>query len=414
MKLKTYFLFTVLLLSPTFPIFAQQKNLNAEQQKTFLSSRSNPFIPGTFDSVCSYLFAFRKVAIHTESSAINSTRITPTFPDFYRPTWQEIFDLIAWQTKSSWNYDPEQGFWVFSESVRKLPYKIKVAANWQSEDHSIEVVYRPPIAPVGMDIYWLGSYSSDEGNTSALFSHIREELAMRFVRGYVDGVSPKQMSLKPAGKVEALYFETSATNSGAVWRQWVIVEKGQGIAIVSAIHREQEKALLPDVLSMVNSFEVADPASMKNQTVSSTEETTLHRISIALTIATTLHSQSFAKYFAIPVDDDSWLRLQNDGDLGPFLMFKEKASDQSAVILLSDDKSPVFCVYFAKNSPIGVVGIVTRDKPTIDLSQIKAAYRQVLPEMLNPQQKKLRFNKGKAAGDDGQPIVSYQLSGEEE
>ena len=248
MKPKTYFLLVALLIWPVISAIAQQKNLNPEQQKAFLFSRSNQLIPGTFDSVCSYLFAFRNVAIHTESSHINSTRITPTFPSFYRPTWKEVFDLIAWQTKSSWDYDPERGYWVFSESNRKLPYKIKIAADWQPEDHSIEVVYHPKIAPVGMDIYWLGFYSSDEGDSSAFFARIREELAMSFVRGYVKGVSPKQMSIKSIGKAESLYFETSATDSGAVWRQWVMVEKGQGIAIVSAIKREHEKALLPDVL----------------------------------------------------------------------------------------------------------------------------------------------------------------------
>jgi hypothetical protein len=238
------------------PLAGQQKNLGPEQQTTFLAARASSFPPGSFDSVCSFLYALDGVAIHSQSTVVNGTRLMSTFPDFYRPTWKELFDLIAWQTMSVWKYDGETGYWVFAESKRVLPYKMDISAGWMREDHPIEVVYRPPTAPVGMDIYWLGHYSPDRADPAPFFGRVREALALSFVKGFIRDVSLKNMSAKRMGRNETLYFET-VTPSGVVWRQWVLIENGDAFAIVSAIKPEMEKQLLPDVLSMVSSFEIA-------------------------------------------------------------------------------------------------------------------------------------------------------------
>jgi hypothetical protein len=242
---------------PALP--GQQKNLDEEQQAAFLAKRTSGGISGTFDSVCSTLYAFKGVAIHTESSHINQTALNPASPKFYEPTWRELFDSIARQTKSTWKYDPVRGYWVFAEPQKALPYKLQLAAGWQPDDHGIEMVYRPPIAPVGMDIYWMGAYSSDTAKEAAALSErVRNELAVLFARDLKKEITVKEMSVVAVGKADALYFQGVVPSSGVTWRQWVLVSKGQAFAIVSAIKPEHEKKRLPDVQAMVNSFEIID------------------------------------------------------------------------------------------------------------------------------------------------------------
>lgn len=237
----------------------QQKNLDEKQQAAFLAQRTSGAVSGTFDSYCSTLYAFKNVAIHTESSRINQTTLHPASPKFYQPTWRELFDSIARQTKSTWKYDPARGYWVFSEPQKPPTYKLQLAAGWQPEDRGIEVVYRPPIAPVGMDIYWMGAYSADTAHDAAALSErVRNELAVLFARDFKKEITVKEMSIVAVGKADALYFQGFVPSSGITWRQWILVSKGQAFAIVSAIKPEQEKKLLPDVQAMVNSFEVID------------------------------------------------------------------------------------------------------------------------------------------------------------
>jgi len=239
-------------------LLSQQKNLNPEQQAAFLSKRTSGAIIGTFDSYCGLLYAVNGVAIHTESTRINKTRLSPASPKFYQPTWKELFDSIAAQTKSSWNYDPVRGYWVFGEPQRTLPYKLQISPSWRADDHGIEINYRPPIAPVGMDVYWMGTYSVDKGEDAAnLFARVRSELAMLFARDFEKNVTAKDMRLVHVGKSDALYFQAPGP-SGVTWRQWILVDKGQAFAIVSAIKPEQEKQLLPEVQAMLDSFEVTD------------------------------------------------------------------------------------------------------------------------------------------------------------
>jgi hypothetical protein len=237
----------------------QQNNLDEKQQATFLAQRTSGGISGTFDSVCSTIYAFKNVAIHTQSDRINQTTLHPASPRFYEPTWRELFDSIARQTKSTWKYDPARGYWVFAEPQKPLPYKLQLAAGWQPDDHGIEVVYRPPIAPVGMDIYWMGAYSADIAkDAAALSERVRNELAVLFAKDFKKEITVKEMSVVAVGKADALYFQGFVPSNGITWRQWVLVSKGQAFAIVSAIKPEQEKKLLPDVQAMVNSFEVID------------------------------------------------------------------------------------------------------------------------------------------------------------
>lgn len=252
----------ILLIMPCYaPLLAvaQQKNLSPKEQASFLSGRTSGSLSGTFDSYCSLLYAIKDVAIDTANSQVNQTRLVSVWPSFYQPTWRELFDAIARQTRSSWKYDSERGYWVFGGPRLALPYRLQVAPGWQSDDRGVEVDYRPKIAPGAMDVYWMGAYSSDvEKNTPALLDRVREGIALKFARNFKKDVTVREMSKVRVGKMDALYLQVAGPRAGVIWREWVFSDKGQTFAIVSAIKPQQEKVILSDVLAMVNSFEVVN------------------------------------------------------------------------------------------------------------------------------------------------------------
>jgi hypothetical protein len=242
-----------------------RKPLSKEEQTEFLAKRtSSGTMMGSFDGYCSLLFATRDVCIHTESDEVNRTRLNSPFPDFYKPTWAELFDSIARQTKSSWKYDPKRDFWVFNKPSRPLPFTIEPAKDWKADDRGFYVCYQPKIAPVGMDIYMMGTYSvAKKDERQALFDKVRDDIALRFAKTFKNDVTRAAMTRSKAGKHEALYFTMAAPQTGIIWRQWVVVESGKAFCIVSAIKPDQEKDILPDVEAMVKSFRIGEPAVKK-------------------------------------------------------------------------------------------------------------------------------------------------------
>ena len=117
-----------------------------------------------------------------------------------------------------------------------------------------------------MDIYMLGSYSSDKkDDEAALFKKVRDNLALRFGTFFKENLQIKDMDKVAVGKVEALHFTTVVPKTGIVWRQWVFVDSGMAFAIVSAIKPEQEKQVLPDVEAMIKSFKVGTPATQPSK-----------------------------------------------------------------------------------------------------------------------------------------------------
>jgi hypothetical protein len=233
---------------------ADRKPLTPDQQKSFLGKRTSGGMMGSFDSYCSLLYALHDVAIHTESQDVNQTRLESPFPDFYKPTWQELFDAIARQTKSSCKYDATRDYWVFNAPPQPLPFEIKLAKGWQAHDEGLYMGYQPEIAPVGMDIYMLGHYSGTNANEQAkLFGQVREAIALRFAKNFKSDVSVGDMSEIPIGDLKALHFKADSS-SGIIWRQWIVMDSGNAFAIVSAIKPEHEKDILPGVEAMVKSF----------------------------------------------------------------------------------------------------------------------------------------------------------------
>jgi hypothetical protein len=158
-------------------------DLSKAQQDALLAKRVPGHLIGDFDAYCSVLYTLDFTAIHTENDEINETRLDACFPDFYKPTHAELFEAIARQTKSTWSYDSKRGFWVFAKPAQKLPYTIALAEKWKADDRGEYVCYQPPSAPVGMDIYMLGTYSAEKvSDERALYDRVRESIALRFAK----------------------------------------------------------------------------------------------------------------------------------------------------------------------------------------------------------------------------------------
>jgi hypothetical protein len=208
----------------------------------------------SFDSFCSYLYAGPDVVIHTASKEINQTRLRSPFPEFYSPTWKELFDAIARQTMSSWKYDSKRDYWTFNKPPLPLPFTMKKAEKWKAHDRGMYVSYQPSIAPVGLDVYMMGAYSIDKASGEGkLFADVGDAIALLFAQSFKEDVTPKEMTKVKVGSYEALHFKSDGS---VIWRQWAIVKDGKAFIIVSAIKPEHEAALFPDVEKMLATFKI--------------------------------------------------------------------------------------------------------------------------------------------------------------
>jgi hypothetical protein len=183
--------------------------LTEKQQKELLSGRlRSGDVIGTFNSFTSLLFALNEVAMHTEDTEINSTKLNSPFPEFYKPTLGELFDTIALQTRSSWKYDPKTNYWVFAKPAIQKPYSVVPADKWTTRDMGIYTGYKPATFPVGMDVYYYGVYSADEGKQAAsLWEKIRNTWALSFASKLKRGVTIAELKKVTVDGVEALYLE---------------------------------------------------------------------------------------------------------------------------------------------------------------------------------------------------------------
>ncbi|MEM1027215.1 MAG: hypothetical protein AAGJ38_03945 [Planctomycetota bacterium] len=225
------------------------------EQQQFLEKRTRSSIRGRFGSFTSLLYAIHDVAIHTESDRINDARLHSPFPEFYRPTWAELFGSIARQTRSAWTYDPERDYWVFAEPAVPPSFELALAEGWRTEDRGIYVFHAPEGLPVGMDIYMLGRYSPRAGeDPGELYAQVREAIALRFARGCCVEVEVDDMQRVEFGEEEALYFETAETPRGVIWRQWSVVVDGHAFLICSAMDPEHADHVRPDVDAMIATF----------------------------------------------------------------------------------------------------------------------------------------------------------------
>ena len=185
MKGKTIAILSLLLLTiPSTGVASSQKRspLTNDQQKEFLARRlKSGAISGTFGAFGSFLYAALDIAIHTNDKEISDTDLHSAFPDFYKPTIKEMLDAIALQTRSSWSYDSQNDYWVFAKPAIPKPFSLTLADKWIGNDRGVYVSYKPPTYPVGMDVYYYGTYSSDDPSQQvALWERVRNSWAIGF------------------------------------------------------------------------------------------------------------------------------------------------------------------------------------------------------------------------------------------
>lgn len=117
---------------------------------------------------------------------------------------------------------------------------------------------KPPTAPVGMDIYELGRYSCDDrAKTPELLMQIPRDVALDGARRVKPDASGSELKAAKVGKYDALLFEATlkAREGGDVnWRHWVFMAGDRCFLVVSTLFPDQEKALLPEVESMIRSI----------------------------------------------------------------------------------------------------------------------------------------------------------------
>jgi len=246
-----------ILVSGQNPKTKVRKPLTDVEQAKFLSTRlPGNTIEGTFDSYCGFLHDAINVVIHSEDEEINSAELHSPFPDFYTPTWRELFNTIGLQTGSSWRYDSQIDVWIFAKPAMRKPFTITVADKWIQSDEEGYVKFTPPTYPVGMDVYYKGSYSADDKkDAESLYLKVRDVWAIEFASGFKQDVSVKDMKTVTVDGAEALYFESPAPLHGVIWRQWVLVKDGKAFIIVSSLLPAHTQ-LLSDVQAMVKSFHV--------------------------------------------------------------------------------------------------------------------------------------------------------------
>jgi hypothetical protein len=240
---------------------ARKQVLSEGDQKKLLSSRDTApkllgVANGTFDRFVNFYYTFKQVPLHTDDEKVNEAKVFNVFPDFYKPTHQELFMTVARQARASFRYDAQRGYWLFEPAKDSLPYKIKLAKEWKSEDRGLYVKYTPPTALVGMDIYILGNYSADkEEEKPALYARVREAQALKFCP--LEFVKVQDMTTAKVDGADALYYETSKVpRPNNTWRQWMFVKDGSAFGIASSIDKDHEVEILPDVQAMVASFKL--------------------------------------------------------------------------------------------------------------------------------------------------------------
>jgi len=260
---------------------ASIKPLTKEQQEKLLEERLDVGIGRSFGQYAKGFLVMSRlklpygVALMASSQEIAGTELQQVFPKFYKPTLREFLDVIALETSSKWKYDPtgkyfrsdvprgpvdDLAMFEFTCTKREKPYHVTVPKGWKSMDKGHWTMYIPPSFPVGMDIYELGSYSSDDKTQEKeLFERVRTEVALEWAKLAKDRVDRNELKPARVGPYDALYFETMMPLRTGVtmrWRHWVFMVESKCYCVVSTILPQLEDEIFPDVEAMVKSFRI--------------------------------------------------------------------------------------------------------------------------------------------------------------
>lgn len=262
------------------------KPLSKEELEALLKKRVEPGMSNSFRAfanmyiVRSSIELRQIIALVTESEEIEEMQLESPFPQTYKPTLKEFLDAIATQTGSQWQYDPTNkfirtnrkdskpmegiGIFEFKKAERKRPYEFTLANGWQSHDKGSWVMCVPPTAPVGMDIYELGTYSSDtKTEDSKSLGRIPFDIALEWARRVKEKVDESEIRHVKVGSHDTCFFETtlpSKLGKDVYWRHWVFMSGNRCYLVLSTLITDSDATLLPDVMSMIKSMKEAGAA----------------------------------------------------------------------------------------------------------------------------------------------------------
>jgi hypothetical protein len=219
-------------------------------------------LPGTFDSFVSSSYAIANVWVYAagDSKAVYQTPVVYNYPDFYKPTWGEVFDAVARQTRCKWSWNPQNRQFKFEPTEDRPVFGVTLADGWQREDRGAYIWHAPKGKQFGMDIYDYGHFTFGTKNGD-LPKKVRAYYAVDSISNWPNAPTEKQMSVVKIGNNEALYLKTDTPRPGGVWRQWSLILGGHAYLIVSAMPKEEEKDLVPAIEKMVASFKVDSPTT---------------------------------------------------------------------------------------------------------------------------------------------------------
>lgn len=264
------------------PAKTEIKPLNAEQQKKLLATRLKGGMESSFGQFANMFLVLSRIqlgqgiALMTSDREISQTELQSPFPDFYQPTLAEFLDAIALQTHSQWKYDPSDKYFKsevkhdtpveglaifeFTKTERKKPFDVTLAKGWKRLDKGNWLMLVPPTFPVGLDIYEMGTYSTDDKAKQAdLLKKVQREVSLEWARRVSKDAAPEKLKTTKVGLYDALFFEAmipSQLNKEIRWRQWVFMVDSKCYFVVSTILPELEEQIFPDVEKMLASFKV--------------------------------------------------------------------------------------------------------------------------------------------------------------
>lgn len=257
------------------------KPLTQEQQEKLLKERLDGGMQDSFRQFANKVLAMSRinlpyrVGLMSPSQEIADTELQPVFPEFYRPTLREFLDVIALQTSSQWKYDPTSKYYrsnveggpveglaifEFTKAAREKPFHVTLAKGWKSIDKGHWMMYVPPIYPLGMDIYELGTYSSDDKTKEKdLLKRVPRDVSFEWAKRSRDAVDPKDLKPAKVGPYDALNFETMMPLQDGTtvrWRQWIFMVDNKCYCAVSTIFPQYEDRIFPDVQAMLESLTI--------------------------------------------------------------------------------------------------------------------------------------------------------------
>jgi hypothetical protein len=216
----------------------------------------------TFRSFMSSCYATADTWVYAEDDdqALYDAELIFPYPDFYEPTWGEVFDHVARQMNCTWSWNPKNRQFQFARAKPTPLFQLSLADGWQSEDRGLYVWHAPKGKQFGMDVYYFGHYTTPE-NEPDFERKVREHVAMQLIGNWPEPPKLDQMTEARVSGHDALALEVDTPRPGGVWRQWSVMVNGQAFLIVSAMPRTSEAELVPAIEQMVASFKVAEPST---------------------------------------------------------------------------------------------------------------------------------------------------------